>query len=635
MFAHLAFRFGLPYLFYNLRGHLKLPNNDLAESNDLDNVIKKTLKKLQKAGYTDPLLASEVLETMTIPTFDDLTSIDRIWHKNFTTKQYDTNQKDDPSQVWKLLKESRTGFLNVVIRNKSEQNLKAVCLHPMDIIYHVFRKTSSETTRILIENLDKMKIALPIVIPEYNQKPQLLIWPLLSINRQTMNTKFNCFTNDHHVVACVRLGDSDALLPKKRSIYSKSDILNQIFFPGQHRFISRNHPCLANQSGMDYMKRIHQGAIETAIFTPNQSSQQNELNNFFQIWNFSGNISHAGLRPQSKLIASMASSIIVIVDNDRNFAVKQQQIIDSFGSRSNIILLILDHSDDSDDSSSSESEETTGRSTSDFAKIIQFRADRKEESFNTIRNFVAKCQQSKPNFSFSKLLNQSRSLETHNCLTDFDVDMNNDIIKKSSIMVDNMASKLEKLIVKYPKDKIPEIIFPIYFSTSPLNNEKNIVEHIEYLKDKKVKLFKTTERGEFEQENEINEKIDFLRSKQHEIAGRSQFIQIFLKDMQRMIWRGNVSNEFERKEWIRIYNKLLAHKLASFSIEGLDVVGFQRELGQFYIATNSNKKPSTLGPNIITCFEKLISAGVSIELVDGDTQNVNKDLILDLLKRIE
>ena len=594
------------------------------------------LKKLQKAGYTDPLAAIKVLEKMAIPTFDDLTSIDRFWNDNFKSQQYDANQEDDPSQVWKLLKESRTDFLNVVVRNKQEPDLKAVCLHPMDIIYHVLRKTSSETTRILIENLDKMKIAFPIVIPEYNQKPRLLVWPFLSINRQTMKTKFNCFTSDHHVVACVRLSDYDASFSKKQSIHSKSDILNQIFFPGQQRFISRNHPCLANQCGIEYMKRIHQGAIETAIFTPNQSSQKNDLEDFFQIWNLSGNINYAGLKPQTKLIKSVATSIIVIIDNDRNLTAKQQQVIEAFGHSSKIVLLVLDHFSENDSSSSDSDEEQSEHIKSDFAmKVIQFRANRKEESFNAIRKFIAKCQQTIPTFSLSKMVTQARSLQSNNDLSEFEIDMNNDFIKKSAVMVDNMAFKLEKLISKYPTGKLQEIVFPIYFSVSPLDKTKKIVEHIEYLKDRKIKLFNTHQRAEFQQENEIDEKIESLRSKQQEIAGRSEFIHIYLKDMQEMTWKADVSDEFKRKEWIRIYNKLLSHKLASFNIEGLDVVGFQRELGQLYISTNTTKKPSRLRPKIVTCFQKLISAGVSIELVDGDTQNVNKDLILHLLQKIQ
>ena len=588
-------------------------------------------------GYTDPFLAKEVLETMTVPTFDDLTSIDRFWNQNFTAQKFDANQNDDPAQIWKLLKESRTEFLNVVVRNKPQPDLKAVCLHPMDIIYQVFRKTSSETIRILTENLDKMKIAFPIVIPEYKQKPRLLIWPLLSINRQTMKTKFNSFVNDHHVVACVRLSDSDTMLSKKRSIYSKSDILNQIFFPGQQRFISRNHPRLANQYGINHMKRIHQGAIETAIFTPNQSSQQNELEHFFQIWNLSGNINHAGLKPQTKLIASVASSIIVIVDNDRNLIAKQEQIIKAFGVSSNIVLLILDHYSENDSSSSDSDDEQSEDIKSDFARmeVISFSPNRKEESFNSIRNFISKCQQFKPTFSFSKIVTQARSPKTNNDLSEFEIDMNNNLIKKSSIMVNNMASKLEKLINKYPTGKIQEIIFPIYFSVSPLDKTKKIVEHIEYLKDKKVKLFNTHQRAEFQQENEIDEKIEFLRSKQQEIADRSEFIHIYLKDMQEMTWKSDASDESERKEWIRIYNKLLSHKLASFAIEGLDVIGFHRELGQLYISMKTIKKPSRIKPKIVTCFQKLISAGVSIELIDGDTQNVNQELILHLLQKIQ
>ena len=91
----------------------------------------------------------------------------------------------------------------------------------------------------------------------------------------------------------------------------------------------------------------------------------------------------------------------------------------------------------------------------------------------------------------------------------------------------------------------------------------------------------------------------------------------------------------DRHEWIRIYHRLLSNKLATFAIEGLDVVGFQRELGQLYISEISTKKPSKKKIEIIQCLQQLINAGVSIELVDGDTKNVNKEIILDLLETIE
>ena len=92
---------------------------------------------------------------------------------------------------------------------------------------------------------------------------------------------------------------------------------------------------------------------------------------------------------------------------------------------------------------------------------------------------------------------------------------------------------------------------------------------------------------------------------------------------------------------IRIYHRMLSHTLATFAIEGLDVVGFQRELGQLYITAIPSKKASKeeksyiVRSKILHCFQQLINAGVSIELVDGDTQNVNKEIILDLLETIK
>lgn len=76
------------------------------------------------------------------------------------------------------------------------------------------------------------------------------------------------------------------------------------------------------------------------------------------------------------------------------------------------------------------------------------------------------------------------------------------------------------------------------------------------------------------------------------------------------------------------------------SIEGLDIVGLQRELGQLYISlSNDNTRESTkakqLQSSIIECLYQTSSAGVSLEFVDGDTQNVNKDVIIDLLEKFE
>ena len=92
---------------------------------------------------------------------------------------------------------------------------------------------------------------------------------------------------------------------------------------------------------------------------------------------------------------------------------------------------------------------------------------------------------------------------------------------------------------------------------------------------------------------------------------------------------------------IRIYHRMLSHKLATFAIEGLDIVGFQRELGQLYISvlptekSSEEKKSCIVRSKILHCFQQLINAGVSIELVDGDTRDVNKEIILDLLETIE
>ena len=606
---------------------------DLAKSSEVESLMKKIIKKLQRSGLTDPFHAAEILEFMEIPSFDDLTSIDRTWMENSKTQDFDLHENDDAAKVWKLLRESRTDFLNVIVRNTNELDLKEVSLHPMDILYNVFRKTSNEATRILTENLDKMKIAFPIVLPSYNEKPQLQIWPLQSITRQTIKSKFKLFENNHHAVACVRLSDSNGL-DQKFSIHSKSDILNQTFFPGQHRFICRNHPGLINKIGIKHMKRIYEGAIESAIFTPNEPTKNNELDQFFEIWNLSGSINKSGLKPQINFIKSFASVLIVFIDNDRNIEGKKKQINDIFGANSTVLVVILDHyNEDNLSSSDTDDDESNILLDSTNIKFIHYKTDRKEESFQAIRHFVANCLTCKPNFSYSKLIKQMSNNE-NNFLGEFEIDMENTIIKQSSAMVDDMGDKLKKIIDKHSDGKLQEIIFPIYFSKSPLDKTKKIVQHIENLNERKVKLFNIHQRAEFQQDNEIEEQIQNLRLKQVEIAGRSEFVHIYLKQMEDITSKSK--NAIEKEEWIRIYHKLLTHKLTNFAVEGLDIVGFQRELGQLYISTiENNRKTSKLKQRIVNCFEQIISAGVSIELVDGDTQNVNKDIILHILQQIE
>ena len=78
-------------------------------------------------------------------------------------------------------------------------------------------------------------------------------------------------------------------------------------------------------------------------------------------------------------------------------------------------------------------------------------------------------------------------------------------------------------------------------------------------------------------------------------------------------------------------------------IEGLDIVGFHRELGQLYISTMGNNIADSrtdqasvqLRADIPLCFKLIVQAGVSIELIDGDTTNMNKEIIINLLQLLE
>ena len=85
-----------------------------------------------------------------------------------------------------------------------------------------------------------------------------------------------------------------------------------------------------------------------------------------------------------------------------------------------------------------------------------------------------------------------------------------------------------------------------------------------------------------------------------------------------------------RNEKIRLYHKVLGFQLARFNKDGVDIVGFQRELGQRFIALDAEEERR----KITQTLKAIVEAGVSIELIDGDTQSLNQDIIVSLLESL-
>ena len=280
----------------------------------------------------------------------------------------------------------------------------------MDVINRTLEKSEPESARILTENLDKMKYALPFVFPSYTEKSKLRLWPLVGINRQTRDRKFNMFQaqHSHHVVACVRLGHSDGVI-NKLSSHSKSEIANGIFFEDQPKFFSRNHRNLAKA-----MKRNTMGTIETAIHAPNSN-----FDKFFQVWNLHGNILFDGLKPQAglqfdslslayeswamigwfqkgrthqienlsqlELISRSASAIIVVLDDDKAIDFMERKIMEIFSAEKIIVLVPGAGSEAGSDSDSEEERVSIKMKT---LKCLTYNLHRKQDTFNHVRSFL-------------------------------------------------------------------------------------------------------------------------------------------------------------------------------------------------------------------------------------------------------
>ena len=177
------------YLFfaiYNLSKHM-------SNFKEMEMNFVKKINRLFKARVPNQESICRLLRSTSVPQYEKLTAI------NPSRTNLKTNQIKD---VIELLTIASEDFLAVEIVLSDNPKIK---FNPMDAIYNALKNALPESNRILITNLDKMKLALPLIIPNYSAKPKINIWPFIEISRQTREKSFNLFNDSHHVVAGVRL----------------------------------------------------------------------------------------------------------------------------------------------------------------------------------------------------------------------------------------------------------------------------------------------------------------------------------------------------------------------------------------------------------------------------------------------
>ena len=562
--------------------------------NDLD----RKSNQLTKARLPNPELVSNILQSLNIPSFDELTAINQ---KHGTTEFCQINKVID------LLAKASEDFLKVDLALSDIINLR---LNPMDIVYEALKNALPESSRILITNLDKMKFALPLVIPNHSMKPKIKMWPLIGISRQTAKGSFDLFNDKHHVIAVVRLGDCHGF-EVKLSTLSKSEILNEMFFEGQNRFLSRRHAKMSKT-----MKKNQLGSIETCIHTPNE-----KLNNFLQIWNLQGNIFFEGLEAQIKLINCCASIIIVVLDDDTNLQNMNLEIEKKFNGNQRIIVLIRKKIEDDDTYDSENDDDVNFRTVFPNFDAIQFNNENIAEMYERTRSLISNYCSRESNFTLQSIENNDHLQSL------FDMDLHESILQAPKQKIDSIFECIKKIHHKSNDIESLQRCFPLYFSRSSIDKSKKIVEHIEILEKTKVQFFRQHQRGEFEMENKIDEQIDCLRRQQSQIANQSTLAVRYLNDITDLQKTDvpEISNEK-----IRLYHKGLSFQLAQFNKDGMDIVGFQRELGQRFIAIKNDDERKMITKTL----QIVVEAGVSIELIDGDTQSLNKEIIVSLLDHL-
>ena len=440
----------------------------------------KRSNRLIKSKIPNQNVDSKLLEALNIPTFDDLTAVNKT---NLESRQCNA--------VIDLLTKASEDFLTPEITLFDDENSR---LHPMDVVYQALKNALPESGGILVKNLDKMKFAVPLVIPNYSLRPKINIWPLIGLSRQTREKSFNLYNNNHHVIAAVRLGNCDGL-DVKLSTLSKSEILNGIFFEGQHRFLSRKHEKLTKT-----MKKNQLGSIETCIHTPNE-----KLGKFLQVWNLQGNIHFEGLEAQTKLINEFASVIIVVLDDDKDLELMNSKIISLFGTKQRIIVLLRKTETDADSwDSDNEDREDSSAMFPQF-NVITFKSENLAEMYERTRSLVSGYCVQEGSFTLGNIENDGVILSL------FDIDIKKSILLAPIRKVEHMLSKINLHYREAADVESLQKCFPLYYSRSSIDKSKKIVEHIEFLEQTKVQFFKKHQRGEYEMDSQIPKNIEKLR----------------------------------------------------------------------------------------------------------------------------
>ena len=142
---------------------------DFAEIKNLADF--KTIKKLvlntqfenQKRGIHAPRQIKKFLaKNVEKFSFEQLTSVDRMPTNDCLTVEDGATRA---TKIRSMLKEARSGFEQIVGNDKG---VYMGNLHPRIILSELLQKSDHDSRRILIKNLDKMKMALPFVYPKRN-----------------------------------------------------------------------------------------------------------------------------------------------------------------------------------------------------------------------------------------------------------------------------------------------------------------------------------------------------------------------------------------------------------------------------------------------------------------------------------
>ena len=234
------------------------------------------------------------------------------------------------SSIYEFMKTtSKQNIFTKVFRQAQETKSSEMLPHPMDMILLLFICSDFMLRQVLASKLFMCQLAIPFIVPDPDDKLEMLLWPLRSIVLEWQNQEHEAMEEalvkcKLHMVAFMRYG---------KSSFSKSKMLNAILSPSGHNvFFHKEAPCGRQK------RLISNGTVELSHYLPS-GGPQDRFKEPALFLNLRGDA--RDYQKQQHVMMDLASILVVILDVKEVHMNTADEMLQIINKKAKKIILVL------------------------------------------------------------------------------------------------------------------------------------------------------------------------------------------------------------------------------------------------------------------------------------------------------